>query len=128
MSLVSELSRDFAVAAPGVTLEFLLSFFEGFEKASMSQKTMCLHYMSPWLSNLAMFTHTSREQQGEYQKRIKEILGHLINITVKQPDVSSTSFRSHNVCRWLTASNLAFYSYMRSCSAAFGLKSASSMT
>lgn len=87
MSFVSELSRDFAVAAPGVTLEFLLSFFEGFERATLSQKTMCLQYMAPWLSNLVMFTHTAREQQAEYQKRIKEILSHLINVTTKQADL-----------------------------------------
>jgi neurofibromin 1 len=34
-----------------------------------------------------MFTHTSREQQVEYQKRIKEIIAHLIAITVKQPEM-----------------------------------------
>ncbi|PWN42984.1 hypothetical protein IE81DRAFT_366164 [Ceraceosorus guamensis] len=94
LSFVSELSRDFAVAAPGVTLEFLLSFFEGFERATLSQKTLCLYYMAPWLSNLVMFTHTAREQQGEYQKRIKEILSQLIAITVKQPEMYSAMQRA----------------------------------
>jgi len=93
MAFISELSREFAVAAPGVTLEFLLSFFEGFERATTSQKTMCLHYMAPWLSNLVMFMHTSREQQAEYQKRIKEILLHLIAITQAARDVRSDAAR-----------------------------------
>ncbi|KAK0540963.1 Ras GTPase activating protein ira2 [Tilletia horrida] len=84
---ISELSKDFATAAPGVTLEFLLSFFEGFQRASTSQKIVCLHYMAPWLSNLSTFAHATRDQHAEHQKRIKEILTHLINITTKQPDM-----------------------------------------
>ncbi|UZJ51578.1 hypothetical protein CBS101457_000898 [Exobasidium rhododendri] len=94
MTFVADLSRDFAVAAPGVTLEFLLSFFEGFERATTSQKTACLLYMAPWLSNLVMFTHTSRDDQREYLKRIKEILSHLIAITVKQPEMYATMQRN----------------------------------
>ncbi|KAK0555397.1 Ras GTPase activating protein ira2 [Tilletia horrida] len=84
---VSDLSRDFAEASPRVTLEFLLSFFEGYQRATKSQKTMCLHYMAPWLTNLTTFAHSTREQQGEHQKRIREILMHLINITRKEPDM-----------------------------------------
>jgi len=84
---ISELSKEFATAAPGVTLEFLLSFFEGFQRASTSQKTVCLHYMAPWLANLTTFAHATREQHTEHQKRIKEILTHLINITTKQPEM-----------------------------------------
>ncbi|PWN51037.1 hypothetical protein IE53DRAFT_314631 [Violaceomyces palustris] len=102
MTFVAELSRDFAVAAPGVTLEFLLSFFDGFERATPNQKTMCLYYMSPWLSNLVMFTHTSRDQQAEYQKRIKEILSHLISITTKQSDMYAIMQR----CVWSHISKL----------------------
>lgn len=94
MTFVADLSKDFAAAAPGVTLEFLLSFFEGFERATTSQKTACLQYMAPWLSNLVMFTHTSRDEHREYQKRIKEILSHLIAITVKQPDMYATMQRN----------------------------------
>ncbi|KAE8216200.1 hypothetical protein CF327_g640 [Tilletia walkeri] len=84
---ISDLSKDFAVAAPGVTLEFLTSFFEGFQRASTSQKTVCLHYMAPWLANLSSFAHASREQHAEHQRRIKEIFTHLINITTKQPEM-----------------------------------------
>ena len=86
-AFVSEISKDFAVAAPGVSLEFLISFFEGFEASSPRQRAACLQYMVPWLSNLAIFTHTVREQQADYTKRIKEILGHLIKITVQQPEM-----------------------------------------
>uniref|UniRef100_V5ET08 Ras GTPase activating protein RasGAP n=2 Tax=Kalmanozyma brasiliensis (strain GHG001) TaxID=1365824 RepID=V5ET08_KALBG len=102
MAFVTDLSKDFAVAAPGVTLEFLLSFFDGFERASPSQKTVCLHYLSPWLSNLVMFVHTSREEQGEHHRRIKEILGHLISITTKQPDMYAIMQR----CVWSQLSRL----------------------
>ncbi|SOV02504.1 related to neurofibromin [Ustilago sp. UG-2017a] len=102
MAFVTDLSKDFAVAAPGVTLEFLLSFFDGFERAAPSQKTVCLHYLSPWLSNLVMFVHTSREQQGEYHRRIKEILNQLISITTKQPDMYAIMQR----CVWSQLSRL----------------------
>lgn len=102
MAFVTDLSRDFALAAPGVTLEFLLSFFDGFERAAPSQKTVCLHYLSPWLSNLVMFVHTSREQQGEYHRRIKEILNQLISITTKQPDMYAIMQR----CVWSQLSRL----------------------
>lgn len=102
MAFVTDLSKDFAVAAPGVTLEFLLSFFDGFERAARSQKTVCLHYLSPWLSNLVMFVHTSREQQGEYHRRIKEILNQLISITTKQPDMYAIMQR----CVWSQLSRL----------------------
>ncbi|CAO1614414.1 unnamed protein product [Parajaminaea phylloscopi] len=91
---VTELSQDFAAASPGVTLEFFVSFFEGFEAASVNQKTMCLQYMSPWLQNLVMFMHTGREQQVEYQKRIKEIFGNLLAITTKQPELFSAMQRN----------------------------------
>ncbi|CDR87933.1 related to Neurofibromin [Sporisorium scitamineum] len=102
MAFVTDLSKDFAVAAQGVTLEFLLSFFDGFERAAPSQKTVCLYYLSPWLSNLVMFVHTSREQQGEYHRRIKEILNQLINITTKQPDMYGIMQR----CVWSQLSRL----------------------
>lgn len=94
MTFVAELSKDFSVAAPGVTLEFLLSFFEGFERSPTSQKIMCLQYMAPWLSNLVMFVHTGREQQREYQKRIKEIFAQLIAITVKESDMYAVMQRT----------------------------------
>ncbi len=93
-AFVAELSKDFAVAAPGVSLEFLISFFDGFEAAPSSQRAACLQYMAPWLSNLAIFTHTAREQQAEYQKRIKEILAHLIKITVQQGEMYATVQRT----------------------------------
>lgn len=93
-TFVAELSRDFAVAAPGVTLEFLSSFFEGFEKAAPGQKTACLQYMAPWLSNLVMFTHSARDDQREYLNRIKEIFMHLITMTVKLPEMYATMQRN----------------------------------
>lgn len=93
-TFVVELSRDFAVASPGVTLEFFTSFLEGFEAASVNQKTMCLQYMAPWLQNLVMFVHASRDQQNEYQKRIKEILSSLVFITVKQPEMFAVMQRN----------------------------------
>ncbi|GAC96962.1 RasGAP group protein [Pseudozyma hubeiensis SY62] len=96
MAFVTDLSKDFAVAAPGVTLEFLLSFFDGFDRAAPSQKTVCLHYLSPWLSNLVMFVHSSREQLPENHRRIKEILNQLISITTKQPDMYGVMQR----CVW----------------------------
>lgn len=88
-SFASELSRDFATAAPTVTLEFLVSFFEGFDVSTADQKAAALQYMVPWLANLALFTHSSRAQQAEYTKRIKVILSHLVKITVQEPDVYS---------------------------------------
>lgn len=88
-SFAAELSRDFATAAPTVTLEFLVSFFEGFDVSSADQKAAALQYMVPWLANLALFTHSSRPQQAEYTKRIKVILSHLVKITVQEPDVYS---------------------------------------
>jgi neurofibromin 1 len=94
LAFVTELSKEFALASPGVTLEFLTSFFEGFERADINQKFMGLHYISPWLSNLVMFTHTSRDQQREYLKRIKEILSHLIAITVKEPGLYAVMQRT----------------------------------
>ncbi|CAO1638983.1 unnamed protein product [Sympodiomycopsis kandeliae] len=94
MGFVAELSREFAIAAPGVTLEFFVSFFEGFAGAAGNQKVMCLHYMSPWLSNLCMFTHTPREQQAEYQKRIKEVFVSLLSITTKQPELFAVMQRT----------------------------------
>lgn len=87
IAFVADLSKDFAVAAPSVSLEFLTSYFEGFEASSPAQRAASLQYMVPWLANLSIFTHTAREQQAEYTKRIKEILGLLIKVTVQQPEV-----------------------------------------
>ncbi|KDN38513.1 hypothetical protein K437DRAFT_22753 [Tilletiaria anomala UBC 951] len=93
-TFVADLSKDFAVAAPGVSLEFLISFFEGFEASAPSQRPACLLYMVPWLSNLSSFMHSAREQQSEYLKRIKEVLGHLIKITVQHPELYATMQRN----------------------------------
>ncbi|PWN19235.1 hypothetical protein BCV69DRAFT_313979 [Microstroma glucosiphilum] len=87
IAFVADLSKEFAAAAPGVTLEFFTSFFEGYGSASLVQQTKSLCYMSPWLANLVMFLHTSREQQPECAKRIKEIFANLLSMTVREPAI-----------------------------------------
>ena len=118
IAFVTELSKDFAIAAPNVSVEFLISFFEGFEASPPRQRAACLQYMVPWLTNLGSFMHTSREQQAESMKRIREILGQLIKITVQQPEVRI----GLKMLRWPTRLLIvAWGSFMRPCNGMCGL-------
>lgn len=90
VAFVNQLSERLADFAPQLTLDFI-------HEASASLKTTgkeiaifssCLHYMSPWIKNLAHYanpTHPLYERSGA---RLRDCIRTLAELSVAYPDVS----------------------------------------
>jgi hypothetical protein len=82
-TFIIQLSDKLAISETGLTLEFLTEFFVGFYKSSTPQKHLCLQYMAPWLSNLALYYRNG----AEHIAKTKVIIKNLIEMTTKEPEV-----------------------------------------
>jgi neurofibromin 1 len=78
---IHDLSQTLAQNAPYLTLEFLKEWTIGFGRADIAQKTACLQYVSPWISNLETFASPSRDDAEQSIKQVAEIIRSLISIT-----------------------------------------------
>ncbi|CAG8612074.1 12667_t:CDS:10, partial [Ambispora leptoticha] len=83
------LSERLAMTEPGLTIEFLNEFFVGFNKSSTSLKHFCLHYVAPWLLNLAQYSKNGSDSKPGVGK-IREILRKLIELTTKESEMYTT--------------------------------------
>ena len=72
---------------PQLTLELLKEWTIGFAQADITQKTACLHYISPWLSNLEIFAKPSREDGKQSVKLVAEIMRSLLAVTIAERTV-----------------------------------------
>jgi neurofibromin 1 len=81
LAFVFGLSQTLARNAPYLTLEFLKEWTIGFGRADVAQKTACLQYVGPWISNLEAFASPSRDDAEESCKQVAEIIRSLIAIT-----------------------------------------------
>lgn len=88
LAFVFGLSRTLAKNAPYLTLEFLKEWTIGFGRADVAQKTACLQYVGPWISNLEAFASPSRDDAEESCKQVAEIIRSLIAITGFERKVS----------------------------------------
>ncbi|KAJ3122925.1 Ras GTPase activating protein ira2 [Nowakowskiella sp. JEL0407] len=82
----SAVSKKLATVVPQLTPEFLLECCLGFSRSNKEQKHHCLEYMAPWLPNLAKVW---RGGKFESDKKINEVLEHLIQITVQEHEMSN---------------------------------------
>ena len=76
-----------ATRAPQLTLNLLKEWIIVFSKADMPQKTACLHYVAPWLSNLDLSMKPSQEDATDKIKQVENIIRSLISITVAERGV-----------------------------------------
>lgn len=90
LSFARSLSKGLAKSAPQVTLEFLKEWAIGFAKADIPQKTACLLYVGPWISNLNTFAKRSRDDSQDAIKQVGEIIRSLLSITIVERKVSSS--------------------------------------
>jgi hypothetical protein len=88
LAFVHNLSETLAKNAPYLTLEFLKEWTIGFGRADVAQKTACLQYVGPWISNLEAFASPSRDDAEESTKQVAEIIRSLISITGTERKVS----------------------------------------
>ncbi|KAI8390971.1 uncharacterized protein BYT42DRAFT_508674 [Radiomyces spectabilis] len=84
-AFIVNISEKIAVAEPSLTLEFLSECFVGFNKSNEALRYLCLDYMMPWLSNLALFCHGTTDENN--LAKTKEILRLLIDLTVNRTDM-----------------------------------------
>jgi neurofibromin 1 len=88
-NFITKMSENLAVSEPQLTLEFIRECLMGFTKSEGRAKQLCLEYLSPWLSNL---DSVYGGDVAETEMRIGEILRLLLEITVKETEVSNVNF------------------------------------
>jgi hypothetical protein len=86
-TFIVQLSDRLAVSETGLTLEFLTEFFVGFYKSSTPQKHLCLQYMAPWLSNLALYYNRNGSEYQPHLGKTREIIKNLLTMTTREPEV-----------------------------------------
>ncbi|KAI9331843.1 hypothetical protein BDR26DRAFT_824234, partial [Obelidium mucronatum] len=90
---VKLISKKLATAEKYLTLEFLIEFVIGFNKATVGQKIFCLEYLSPWLKNLVVFTNPTAAENEDKPKldilklKLKSLVKLLIEATVKEVEL-----------------------------------------
>lgn len=99
---IAKISGRLAVTEQHLTLEFLNECFIGFDKSTEDQRYLCLHYMTPWIPNLAETSHGTAEEVV----KTKEVLRMLISISLK-----SVSARASGTVMMLISFSLFIFFY-----------------
>jgi neurofibromin 1 len=84
---VRAVSEKLAASEPHLTVEFLHESFVGYHKSTIALKNLCLEYMAPWLANMAKVARGATDDHIMTQKKLKEILQKLIELTVKDAEM-----------------------------------------
>jgi neurofibromin 1 len=93
VAFVNQLSEKLADFAPQLTLDFLHEVSAslkvlGKESIRSGQCSACIHYMSPWIKNLAHFanpTHSLYERSGA---RLRDCIRTLVELSITFSTVS----------------------------------------
>jgi hypothetical protein len=89
---VISLSGKLAEFAPQLTLDFIpevSAAMSGMDKTS--QRISCIHYMSPWIKNLALFSTASSPAFERSAARLRDCIRVLSELSVTYPEVCSIS-------------------------------------
>lgn len=82
-----QLSEGLSNFAPQLTLDFLSEVAAGMSKASVSQRIICLQYMSPWIKNLVHWMNPlSKFYEGSGSK-LRDCIRVLIDLTMAEKEV-----------------------------------------
>jgi hypothetical protein len=71
-----------------MTLDFISEVIAGMGKA-LSQRINCLHYMSPWIKNLAYFPNPTSPHYEHSGARLRDCIRALTDLTLNQAEVRS---------------------------------------
>ena len=86
-NFITTISEKLAATEPHLTLEFLKECFVGFNKSNTELKHLCLEYMAPWLSNLAIVHQAAPNELQNVKEQVDEILRMLMDLTVKETEM-----------------------------------------
>lgn len=87
-AFVISLSEKLAEFSPQLTLDFIpevSAAMSGMEKTS--QRISCIHYLSPWIRNLALFSTASSPALERSAARLRDCIRVLSELSVTYPEV-----------------------------------------
>ncbi|KAF8076811.1 hypothetical protein FPV67DRAFT_1605221 [Lyophyllum atratum] len=90
-AFVTQLSEKIAAFAPQLTLDFIPEV--GAAMSSMdktSQRISCIHYLSPWIRNLALFSNPTSNLYERSGARLRDCIRNLADLAATYPDITST--------------------------------------
>ncbi|KAG5638080.1 hypothetical protein H0H81_001930 [Sphagnurus paluster] len=90
-AFVTQLSEKIAGFAPQLTLDFIPEV--GAAMSSMqktSQRISCIHYLSPWIKNLALFSNPTSSLFERSGARLRDCIRNLADLAASYPDITST--------------------------------------
>lgn len=86
-----QLSERIAEFAPQLTLDFISEVsaaMNGMGKEALSQRLGCLHYISPWIKNLAHFSNPTSPLFERSAARLRDCIRVMADLSVTFPEVS----------------------------------------
>lgn len=88
---VVQLSGRIADFAPELTLDFISEVSAAMAgMAKDSQRIGCIHYMSPWIKNLSVFSNATSPHFERSESRLRDCIRTISELCVKYPDIAST--------------------------------------
>ncbi|RDB19915.1 Neurofibromin [Hypsizygus marmoreus] len=90
-AFVTQLSEKIAGFAPQLTLDFIMEVVSGMEKTSKTaQRISCIHYISPWMKNLALFSNPTSSLYERSGARLRDCIRKLTEVSSTYPEITST--------------------------------------
>ncbi|GLB34218.1 putative GTPase-activator protein for Ras-like GTPases [Lyophyllum shimeji] len=90
-AFVAQLSEKIAGFAPQLTLDFIPEV--GAAMGSMdktSQRISCIHYLSPWIKNLSLFSNPTSNLYERSGARLRDCIRNLADLAATYPDITTT--------------------------------------
>jgi len=93
---VMQLSGQIADFAPQLTLDFISEVSAAMPGMSKSSQLIsCIHYMSPWIKNLSVFSNATSPHFERSGSRLRDCIRTISELCVKYPEVGT--FPDRNV-------------------------------
>lgn len=92
MALVLTLSEKLSAFAPELTLDFISQVVLELDKATTSQKALCIGYSVPWVRNLSRFCDPISDLYEVSGARLRDCVRLLLDLTVRDSEVCSVAF------------------------------------
>ncbi|KAH9948737.1 hypothetical protein B0H21DRAFT_787622 [Amylocystis lapponica] len=82
-----QLSEGLATFAPQLTLDFITEVGTGMMKSSISEKTNCLQYLSPWFKNMGCFADPTSPHFEHSGSKFRDCIRVLIDYTLVEQEL-----------------------------------------
>lgn len=92
-AFVCQLSEKIAAFAPQLTLDFIpevTAAMIGISKTS--HRISCVHYMGPWIKNLALFSNPTSSLYERSGARLRDCIRELSDMSANYPEVCSQEY------------------------------------